>query len=114
MSVMHSPAEPNSLATALKRTLEETFQPIFLRLENESHLHRTPMHAETHFQCIMVSGSFEGLSPVKRHQAVFQAIAFAKEHGLHAFSMHLFTENEWEKASEESFISPACQHQTVR
>jgi len=109
-----SEIQSKNLAAQLKSTLEETFQPVFLKLENESHLHRTPMHAETHFQCIMVSRFFEGLSSVKRHQAVFQAIAFAKEQGLHAFSMHLFTENEWEKASTESFISPACQHQPVR
>jgi BolA family transcriptional regulator, general stress-responsive regulator len=109
-----SEMQSNYLAKQLKCTLEETFQPIFLNLENESHLHRTPMHAETHFKCIMVSHFFEGLSPVKRHQAVFKAIAFAKEQGLHAFSMHLFTESEWEKASTESFSSPACQHSPVR
>ena len=49
-----SEIQSKNLAAQLKSMLEETFQPVFLKLENDSHLHRTPMHAETHFQCIRI------------------------------------------------------------
>ena len=89
-----SEIQSKNLAAQLKSMLEETFQPVFLKLENDSHLHRTPMHAETHFQCIMVSRFFEGLSSVKRHQAVFQAIFISNDplyRVMGPFAHHSFT-----------------------
>ncbi len=95
----------------IKLALEAAFNPVVLELENESHLHKTFPGAETHFKCLIVSAEFEAFSSVKRHQAVFHAIEFARHQGLHAFALNTFTPREWPDNSHLSFNSPKCQHQ---
>ena len=40
-----------NLESQIKIALEQEFQPRYLQLENESHLHRTPPNSQTHFKC---------------------------------------------------------------
>jgi acid stress-induced BolA-like protein IbaG/YrbA len=51
-----------------------------------------------HFEALIVSGEFAGMSPVKRQQRVYQAIRAQLDSGeLHALSMKTLTPEEWSK-----------------
>ena len=48
-----------------------------------------------HFQALIVSAAFVGLSRVRRHQIVYQALAGRMEGDIHALSMRTLTPEEW-------------------
>jgi acid stress-induced BolA-like protein IbaG/YrbA len=49
-----------------------------------------------HFQAIIVSRVFEGLSRIQRQQAVYKALGGRMESGeIHALSMRTLTPEEW-------------------
>ena len=61
--------------TRLESILIGQFAPIYLHVVNESHMHKVPVNAETHFKIVMVSDNFENLSSVQRHKLVYKALA---------------------------------------
>jgi len=48
-----------------------------------------------HFEALVVSAAFEGLSRVKRHQLVFGALGGRMRDEIHALSMTTVTPTEW-------------------
>lgn len=48
-----------------------------------------------HFQALIVSGQFEGLRPVQRHQLVYKALGERMREEIHALSMRTLTPEEW-------------------
>lgn len=53
-----------------------------------------------HFDAIIVSDQFEGLSTLKRQQKVYGFLKELITQGqLHAFSMKTYTPQEWEKVN---------------
>ncbi len=48
-----------------------------------------------HFQALVVSPEFEGLSRVRRHQLVYAALGDRMREEIHALSMHTLTPEEW-------------------
>ncbi len=48
-----------------------------------------------HFQALIVSPEFEGLSRVRRHQLVYAALGDRMREEIHALSMHTLTPEEW-------------------
>lgn len=49
-----------------------------------------------HFELLMVSEAFAGLSRVRRHQAVYGALGDAmRDELVHALTMQTFTPEEW-------------------
>ena len=95
------------LETLLKNSLATALNPSVLDLENESHGHNVPKHSETHFRLVIVSGYFDGLSRVKRHQLVYKAVDDALKQGVHALAMQCFTESEWAERPAR-LTSPPC------
>jgi stress-induced morphogen len=97
-----------SLFSAMQKKLQDAFEPKYFVLENESHQHSGP-GSETHFKLIMVSDEFEGQSRINRHRQVTDLLAAERNRGLHALTLRLFTQDEWEIA-RDGFImeSPAC------
>ena len=51
-----------------------------------------------HFQALIVSSAFEGLSRVKRHQLVYGALGDRMRAEIHALSMQTLTPAELDKA----------------
>ena len=47
-----------------------------------------------HFEAVVVSERFEGLSPVKRHQAVYGALGDAFSGAIHALALKTLTPSE--------------------
>lgn len=86
------------LATSILEKCKKALNPIICELVDESWKHaghaemlKAPVKSkETHFALKIVSGAFDGLSLVKRHQLVYGILQeeFA-EKGLHALSLDL-------------------------
>ncbi len=91
--------------------LREALAPAHLEVVNESHMHKVPKGAETHFKVVVVSERFEGLAAVKRHQLVYAALAdeMKQKPGIHALAITSRTPAEW-AASPEANVSPKCQN----
>lgn len=50
-----------------------------------------------HFEAIIVSEAFAGLSRIKQHQRVYQALGDRMRAEIHALSMKTFSPEEWAK-----------------
>ncbi len=50
-----------------------------------------------HFQAVVISDTFTGLSPVKRHQMVFKTLGDRMQSEIHALSIRPLTRDEWDK-----------------
>jgi acid stress-induced BolA-like protein IbaG/YrbA len=49
-----------------------------------------------HWEALIVSRAFEGLSRVRRHQLVYQALGDRMREEIHALSMTTLTPEQWE------------------
>jgi BolA protein len=86
--------------------LESSLSPTHLELTDESHQHSVPEGAQSHFNLLIVSESFEGKRLVQRHQAVYRALAEELQSGLHALTLKTLSPSEWQ--GEGPSISPKC------
>lgn len=88
--------------------LTTAFDPSLLSVENESHRHNVPPGSETHFKVTLVSERFDGVRSVKRHQAVYGALASWLAGPVHALALHTYTAQEWTRSAGAP-ASPDCQ-----
>jgi acid stress-induced BolA-like protein IbaG/YrbA len=49
----------------------------------------------SHFEAVIVSPSFSGLTRVRQHQLVYAALGERMRHEIHALSMKTFSPDEW-------------------
>jgi BolA protein len=79
--------------------LNQIFLPSFITIEDDSakhHGHQGTKHTQnTHFNVIIVSQHFEGLSLIERHRAINNALKDACEGTLHALKITAKTPKEW-------------------
>lgn len=94
-----------NLQTQIESKIQNAFHVAFLEMENESHMHSGPA-SESHFKMTLVADEFEGMSKVKRHQAVYKVLA-EEMPKFHALALHTFSPQEWEQ-SPEVLESPLC------
>jgi BolA protein len=90
---------------AIQQKLQAAFSPSVLQVENESHNHSSRPGNNTHFKVTLVSDSFNGLSAVARHRAVYAALKEELAGGVHALALHTFAPDEWQGQSP---VSPRC------
>lgn len=75
---------------AIRSVLEERFDPEYLDVLDESHLHEGHAGAQSgkgHFRIVIVSAAFIGMSRLRRHQAVFEAVGDLMDTDIHALSI---------------------------
>ena len=87
--------------------LNDVFQPAYLQVENESHMHSVPAGSETHFKVTLAADNFVGKRQVQRHQAVYGCLADELKNGVHALALHTFSPDEW-NATGTVPASPQC------
>jgi stress-induced morphogen len=56
-----------------------------------------PMNDGQHFQAVVISPQFEGLSLIKQHQMVMKPLTQAFATTVHALSLKTFSPTQWEK-----------------
>lgn len=87
--------------------LTDRFQPSYLKVENESHMHSVPPGSETHFKVTLVAEVLAGKRQLQRHQAVYACLAEELKAGVHALALHTFSPEDW---AASGFVpdSPQC------
>ena len=98
--------KPNSIKSKIMDKLNAVFNPSFIDLINESHMHSVPENSETHFKLIIVSDLFKDLSLVQRHKKVFESLGVTMDK-IHALSMTTYDLNEYE-SNPKIIDSPEC------
>src|SRR4051812_35912862 len=80
-----------AVADLIRRNLEAAFSPQHLEVEDDSGRHAGHGGArpsgESHFNVVVVSEAFQGLSRVERQRRVNAALREAFDGGLHALSI---------------------------
>jgi BolA protein len=92
----------------IEEKLRETFAPLHLQVDNESHMHNVPEGSESHFKVVLVSASFAGKPLVQRHRAVNGALATELQGAVHALALHTMTPEEWFEKGGDAPESPPC------
>lgn len=87
--------------------LTAEFQPVYLEVINESHMHSVPPGSETHFKVVLATAAFAGKRQVQRHQAIYACLADELQNGVHALALHTFSPEEW-LANTAVPASPQC------
>jgi BolA protein len=94
------------IAHHIQEKCQAAFNPVWLAVDNESHLHAGPAR-ESHFKVTVVSEAFAGMSLLKRHQKV-QAILAQELGQIHALGLHTYTPAEFQAKGGAAPQSPAC------
>ena len=94
--------------TTIEDKLRETFAPLHLVVENESHMHNVPEGSESHFKVLLVSEAFAGKPLVQRHRAVNSTLGDELRGPVHALALHTMTPEEWFEKGGNAPASPPC------
>ncbi len=96
-----------SIKSFIESKLIEKLNPVFLKVENESHLHSVPKGSESHFRIEIVSDHFEKKNLLLRHRLINEIIS-EEISKIRACSLHTLTQSEWEKRNGKTENSPTC------
>lgn len=91
-----------SVQQQIEQKLRDRLAPERLSVVNESRMHNVPPGSESHFNAIIVSQHFEGLTLLRRHRAVYAALDDELRDKIHALTMKTMTPAEWEAAGGEA------------
>ncbi|MCB1198075.1 MAG: BolA family transcriptional regulator [Deltaproteobacteria bacterium] len=58
-----------------------------------------------HFQVIIVTDDFEGMSPLERHRKIYDVLGKDVGGAIHALSLKTYTEEQWKKIQETQGVS---------
>jgi BolA protein len=103
-----------NLAREIEQTLAAHWHLYLVSVEDESHQHAVPAGKQSHFKVTLVTDAFQGLSLVKRHQAVYRVLSAFLETGVHALALHTYTLEEWRLKGHSAPASPVCQGRNHR
>ncbi|MCB1084828.1 MAG: BolA family transcriptional regulator [Chlamydiia bacterium] len=76
--------------TEIKNAILNAFEEAEIMIQN-------PMNDGLHFEAVVISPSFEGLSLVEQHQMVMGSLKGLFDSSLHALSLKTYTPQDWEK-----------------
>ena len=84
--------------SAIRQALEKQFDPEYLDVEDESHLHEGHAGARTgmgHYRVTIVASVFQDMPAIQRHKAVFQALGDLMKTDIHAVSIRAIAPEEF-------------------
>jgi BolA protein len=91
----------------INEKLAKAFSPSHLEVINESSSHNVPEGSESHFKVIISANFFREKTAVKRHQAIYAELAEELRDPIHALSLHVYSEEEWQSLDAIP-ASPKC------
>ena len=95
-----------NIQATIEKKLNNTLQPDFLEVLNESNMHSGPA-TESHFKVVAVSKAFEGKMLIARHRMINEALA-DELNTIHALSLHTMTPDEYFEKAGKVADSPQC------
>ncbi|MCP4389556.1 MAG: BolA/IbaG family iron-sulfur metabolism protein [Gammaproteobacteria bacterium] len=96
-----------SIQTAIEQKLSGEFDADYLRVENESHMHKVSPGSESHFKVTIVSDTFKDQMLIKRHRMVNKTLEQELQQ-IHALALHTLTPDEWQARQGVVADSPNC------
>ncbi|WP_167730449.1 BolA family protein [Terasakiella sp. SH-1] len=91
-----------SIAKVMEEKLQKALNPKIIKLEDESFRHAGHAGAnpegESHFQLLIVSAAFEGVSRVQRQRMVYDILAEEMKGRVHALGLKTLSITEYEKS----------------
>ncbi len=97
-----------NIQTVIEQKLQSAFNPEFLAVENETHMHSVPPDSESHFKVTIVSDVFKDLLLIKRHRLVNKVLE-AEIELIHALALHTLSNDEWLEKAGKVTASPPCE-----
>jgi BolA protein len=97
-----------TIQAQIEEKLNNSFQPAFMDVINESHTHNVPAGSESHFKIIIASNTFDGLTLIKRHRLVNEVLANELNGAVHAMALHTMTPDEYFEKAGKVAESPEC------
>ncbi len=97
-----------SLQAQIEQKLNDTLEPLFMEVLNESHQHNVPQGSESHFKITIVDEVFTGKPLVARHKMLYRILQDELNNGVHALALHTYTPAEFEKKHGRIPDSPPC------
>ena len=94
----------------IRKILFNNLHPSYINIDNESYKHDIADVQETHIKIIIVSDEFILLSRINRHKQVNNLLISEFQSGMHALSLHLYTQEEWSNLPNKNIETPACNH----
>lgn len=85
-------------AETVRACLEQALSPSHLEIVDDSQAHAGhagAMQGGGHFYALIVAETFAGKSAVQRHQMVYRALGDLLKNDVHAFSMKVYTPEEY-------------------
>lgn len=86
------------IETQIRQELMVALEPVRLDVINQSHLHAghagSPGTGESHFEVLIVSPRFAGVSRVGRHRLVNDALGNLLKHKVHALAIKAYAPGE--------------------
>jgi BolA family transcriptional regulator, general stress-responsive regulator len=77
-------------AERLRQKLIIRFEPLELRVEDESHMHAGHAGAaggQSHFRVYIVAEAFRGMTPIARHRLIYAAVEDMLRDDIHALAI---------------------------
>ncbi len=90
--------ETSSVQDQIKISLTRDFEPVFIEVTDDSARHRGHREASagsSHFSVKLAAQAFNGMSLIKRHQAVYRTLDRFFKSGVHALQMEILSAEEW-------------------
>lgn len=86
----------STLTDKIKQTIQTAFGTVEVYVTD-------PNNDGQHFQALVISPEFEGMTLVAQHQKVMGTLAEAFERDVHALSLKTFTPAKWE-AQKQNYL----------
>jgi BolA protein len=97
-----------SIQQVIEKKLMDAFEPVFLEVEDESHMHNVAPGAQSHFKVSIATPQFDGVMLIKRHRLVNKVLKAELER-IHALALHTLTPEEWFEKGGKVADSPLCE-----
>lgn len=94
---MKGDRDTSARVTLIHRRLEDRFRPEELLVKDQSHLHvghEGARDGRGHFDVMIVSTAFKGLSRLRRHQLIYEALGDLMQTDIHALRIKATTPAE--------------------
>ena len=97
-----------SVQATMEHKLREAIDVVHLEVVNESDQHNVAPGSESHFNVVVVSPDFDGVTLVARHRLVYRLLDDEIRAGVHALALHTYSEADWRRRRAAAPASPSC------
>ena len=95
-----------SIESTINKIINESYNPLYIELVNESFMHNVPRGSESHFKLVVVSNIFKNMTLIQRHKHIYSSLKTTMNN-IHALSINAFDIDEF-KLNPTQSKSPDC------